>query len=519
MIIKILAAVFTGIGGHFLNRRWDKAILFFCLFLFYWAAVYAFLFFSFQDTSVHPEKMLQKIEETTKILSTVFSSGIFILWIISIIVTISDSRMSNHSNIVKWTKSGIAGASLTSFLSFLFLAFTASSFVSTTKSQIIHTEDSSETDFPSHSLNNFYEYLYFGSNPPDSYKLPLPPAGNGALRGRILYQSKTAEAVSLDIVLNGKYRAKNITTDSDGIFTVNLPFGDWTINSIQTESWQNKPEDGDFTLYYGGEEKFRGKNYSRHANSLREGFTINIDENEETVHLNIIISPDIKLLWPDQNKDRIHATITDTLSWEKYPSASTYYVEIKKIRREGRTTYFDQITSRILSNKTTLPLSSLKHVKTNKKEKNEYAADIFAFSEDGTLIAEFSESYRGGSFLLSDGNVLIEDSLNVLLESSYNEDPKGFEKKMKAIELNKRRAAAVKVLIEDKMFDEAKMLLKLIDSKYSQGKKEVLSGYIFALQGECDKSSKMFDRALSINPNVCIPDEYKSDCAHEDKGC
>lgn len=43
MILKILASVFTGIGGHYLNRRWDKAILFLCLFVLYWASVYLFL--------------------------------------------------------------------------------------------------------------------------------------------------------------------------------------------------------------------------------------------------------------------------------------------------------------------------------------------------------------------------------------------------------------------------------------------------------------------------------------------
>lgn len=33
MILRILASVATGIGGHYLNRRWDKATVFLCLFI------------------------------------------------------------------------------------------------------------------------------------------------------------------------------------------------------------------------------------------------------------------------------------------------------------------------------------------------------------------------------------------------------------------------------------------------------------------------------------------------------
>jgi hypothetical protein len=62
------------------------------------------------------------------------------------------------------------------------------------------------------------------------------------------------------------------------------------------------------------------------------------------------------------------------------------------------------------------------------------------------------------------------------------------------------------------VLQEAESLLKHIDSEYTQGKKEILLGYILALQGECKKSFDMFDKALTINPPACIPDEFKADC-------
>lgn len=516
MIYKILATVFTGIGGHYLNKRWDKAILFLCLFLFYsifcWLAVRTFLFSSLVYNSISPEEMMKKAQDTTKILSIVFSSGILILWITSIIVTILDSKKSNQANIFKWTKSGGAAASLTTLLSLLLLVFTVTTYVTSTKSMNIDTESTNETEFSAYSSHNFFEYLYFGGVPSNSYKLPIPPTGKGVLKGRILYQNKPAEAVSLHIILNSKYRANAIVTDSNGIFTVKLPLGNWKINSIQTESWQNKPKDGRFTMYYGGEKKLRGKSYSRHTNFRKDGLPVAIEENKDTVQINITIKQDIKLLWPDASAERINASITDVINWEKYPRASQYYVEIKKLRREGTTTYYDQITSKILSNETAIPLSSLKHIKTKGKEKNEYAAEIYAFSEDGTLLGQFSDTFQGGTFLLADGHVLVEDKLYDLFDSASSEDPEVLEKKMEAIALNRRRVSAVKVLIDDNMIPEAEILLNLINSEYVKGQKEVLSGYILALQGECKKSNKMFDEALSINPTICIPDKYRCSC-------
>ena len=99
-----------------------------------------------------------------------------------------------------------------------------------------------------------------------------------------------------------------------------------------------------------------------------------------------------------------------------------------------------------------------------------------------------------------------------ILTFTTAKDPDEFLEKMKAISLNKQRANAVSVLIDDNLLHEAESLLNLIDSKYSQGKKEVLAGYILALQGECDKSNEMFDRALIINPIVCVPDSYRKIC-------
>ena len=83
---------------------------------------------------------------------------------------------------------------------------------------------------------------------------------------------------------------------------------------------------------------------------------------------------------------------------------------------------------------------------------------------------------------------------------------------METISLDRRRADAIVVLVDDNMISEAGRLVELINSEYAKGRKEVLSGYILALEGKCNESKRMFDKALSINPEVCIPDKYRAEC-------
>lgn len=278
MVLKILASIFTGIGGHYLNRRWDKAILFLCLFVVYSAAVYAFLIFSLQNISNSPNEMAQELNNTYQLISKISSIGIFIIWLMSLIVTIVDCKNKVEPNITKWTKYGMTGATLTSFLSFIFLTFSISAFFSLSKDHIIDTDSISyESDSFSSSSHNFYEYLYLGGSPSNPHKLPAPPTGEGILKGRISYQNNPAVGVTLAIVLNSEYRVKDIVTDTDGLFTVSLPPGAWTINSIQTESWENKPKDGRYTMYYGGKEKLSGNSYNRHAYFQKTGYPVICD--------------------------------------------------------------------------------------------------------------------------------------------------------------------------------------------------------------------------------------------------
>ena len=129
MILKIIGTALTGIGGHYLNKRWDKAILFFSLFIFYsvfcWVAVRTYLFSNIATKSASPDQMMQQFRDVISTVSIIYLSGIIILWAISLAITISDGKKPDQVDIFEWTRVGVVAASLTTLLSVFLIGYTS----------------------------------------------------------------------------------------------------------------------------------------------------------------------------------------------------------------------------------------------------------------------------------------------------------------------------------------------------------------------------------------------------------
>lgn len=515
MTQKILASVLTGIGGHYLNKRWDKALLFMFLLVLGWVSVSVYVYFSLQNMAGSPEEIGSLAQSASQRASIISLATIALVWLVSNIVTIIDSKNNIQPNMLSWSRSGFIVAVISSLLSsFLILSTGYASYTVLIKNPFSPPESSStfeydSTEFVSH---NFYANIYYGGVPKNSNKLPAPPEGASTLRGKFLFQGKPAIGVTLSLVLNSQYQAKNIKTDSNGEFSLQLPAGLWVVNSIQTNSWEGKPSEGEYSIYDGNEPKLTNASYSRYANFSRNGITIDINASPASIHLNYTITEDIKLEWPNSTQPINNATIANTIQWEPHPGTQKYSLAIKRIKREGRTTYYEPVTTRVIEDDTQLSLSGLKHQETKSKKNYEYGVEIFAFDKDGTLLSQFTKTYRGGTFILTDNKIFVEENLNELWSSTGNESPEEFEKKMEKMDKTNSRVKAVRILIDAQMLPEASKLLGVIDSEYAKGKKEMLTGYIFALQGNCSKSKQLLETAKSINPNICIPEKYESLC-------
>ena len=352
MTQKILASILTGIGGHYLNKRWDKALLFMFLLILGWVSASVYVYFSFQNMAGSPEEMGDLVQSTSQKSAIISLTIIALVWLASNIVTIIDSRNNIQPNMLTWSKSGAIVAVISSLLSVILILSTGfSSYTVLTKKPFAPPEESSTFEYNSTEFvaHNFYANIYYGGIPRRSDKLPSPPEGKSTLRGKFLFQGKPASGVTLSIVLNSKYQAKNIKTDSNGEFSLQLPAGLWIVNSIQTNSWEGKPSKGEYSIYEGSEPKLTNSSYSRHANFSRNGKTIDLEASSDTVHLSYTITEDIKLQWPSSTQTTNNATIANTIQWEPHAGAQKYSLAIQRIKREGSTTYYEPVATRVVS--------------------------------------------------------------------------------------------------------------------------------------------------------------------------
>ncbi len=202
-------------------------------------------------------------------------------------------------------------------------------------------------------------------------------------------------------------------------------------------------------------------------------------------------------------------------------NADRFFIDILGLEKSEPKT-LDKNLAQALAIQAEVPFLSLDNTPINPEAfssiSNETAQKFmvvpFAFAEDNSLVGEYSTGFRGGTFTLSEGVVLIEEEIDRAFGLSNIDDQDEFENKFAAISANERKETAVTVLINEGMHKEAEKLVGLMDSEYSRGRKEVMSGYLLAMKGECDKASLMFDKASDINANVCIPDKYWDICEH-----
>lgn len=258
------------------------------------------------------------------------------------------------------------------------------------------------------SENAFWESKFFGAMWEDIKNMKPVPEGEGYLTGKFIYQGKPAVGIKLKLFLNGKYRTSSIITDENGAFEVRLPVGTWYVNMIQCEGWKNKPE-GNFILLSGDEGRIdEGSLQDIFFDYFQNGKEIAVSNKKpEKESIVLTINPRIKTIWPKENIQKQKATIDHSqISWEAYPGAVNYLLQIDRVTRKSKTTTtYSPILYRRVSGGNSLPLKTLPNTKGSETE--EYAVTIRAYDQTGAFI---SESQRlSGTFLLTDEKVLFSE--------------------------------------------------------------------------------------------------------------
>ena len=491
----VLLTTFTGVGGHFLNQRWDRALLFIGLFGFLMFLGFAVPLLSFYLNLTGPWVF-------ATFIASVLGTGL--LWLVSLAVTWHESSLQRLAPPLRWTFSARLGATLVSLLVTAMLAYAGmqSSLSLFAAKSFLSTGSDLDTDgsLSQRGGTNFWQYLMLGglSDSPDG--LPAPPSGSGILAGKFVYEGKPAAGVTLTLSLNGKYRATGLTTDAQGQFTLKLAPGEWHINHVQTKSWDERPDEGEFILLSGTEARLQGNDYDRYASLKSAGLKVMAGEAPPAEPPTFTIRRRVALQWPGKGDKRVEVTHkTGMIRWQAYPQATDYVVRIARVERQARGASYIQAVTRRVSARTELALSDLRAV-PGTASGQEYQVTVEAFASDGSFLSESESHWESQSFTLKDVKMLADDSLaSVSSASNLGE----------ALQ-NRKRLDAVQVLIEEGLLAEAEKSLAKVRGATTPGTKDALTGYLRARQGRCAEATKLFDQAVATAGKTCVPASWRT---------
>lgn len=333
------------------------------------------------------------------------------------------------------------------------------------------------------------------------------PDGEAIFRGRFLFRGQGAEGVKFRLTFNSKYETDLISTDKQGLFSLQMPAGKWYLNSIKCEAWENRPE-GSYMLVTGDEKRLGTVSMQElfydFAGSGKE-ISLNNDDNVDQLHVDVRIKPEMSLNWPELDIPKQEATVANSeINWLPYPEAQDYVVEISRVTRIGpHSSSLSSVVYNRVSGSEVLRLSELENVKDPAASPQEYSVAVRAYGKEGDFLGA-SEKFRG-SFELTDGHVLVENKEAV-------SGIRG-EATLKKLYRNTKRYQAIELLIKEGMLSEAERLLDRLETDTPEfaGKRNLLAGYLAASRGECAVAAREFE-AAAIEGQDCVPEEYRGDC-------
>lgn len=505
-ILTALLSLLTLIGGHFVNRRWDRAVLFLALSLTFIFVSYIVLLLGVNSSE--PQDYFKAYLTVLNVIGV----GMLVILIISAVVTVYDKRNEHALSQTKFTLSGKVGASLLSFFSAaLLILFTvgyitvtniSSKFSTADDGSISSGEDSSWYD------KHFYSNLKFGNG----RYLAKPKKlleGKGYLVGYLSHAGKPAVGVKLKLQLNDEYESEALLTDDKGQFVLRLPVGEWDVTHLAASSWEGKPK-GKFLLVSGYEPKFKDRPYHSYQSSEGSGLNFNVTATKpEKAHMSFKINPYISFNNKYKNRKPVELSLNeDKIEWAKYAGASQYQVEVSRVKKGGGSTFYLPVSYRTVKSNSSILLKDLasSKIQTDNNDKDAvYNVDVTAFSEDGSFLSK-TEGFRSYSFKLKDSAVLLAENSDGTPRIDGSMPNRSERKK------NKKRFDAIELLIDEKLYKAAKKLLQADMKGATPGKKEALWGYYYASQKKCKKAQAFFSKASEIGGAKCVISEHEKLC-------
>ncbi len=513
-IAAFVLSLLTLIGGHCLNRRWDRALFFaatgLAIPIMPWIAFWVMLLvggrigFGAFDGNGYPDTI-----------------GVIVLALISAVIAARDAgrpaTMPRNS-----AMGALAGVVLSVVLpvwvgSYIYSLWAAPSYeassVTETETAIAEQEAAKTVDasiFPDiASGNGFRHRVHLGGDWSLEANEP-PPHGMAHIVGTVTYQGEPASGVVLDVTLDGRYRARDLRTDEQGRFALSVPAGAHQLNTIVIRRWSGKPKDGRFVVISGREPRYDVPYHGTHG-MPGEPLTVEAttQQTEPVVHLRI--QPALTPEWPPRDGQPPKADDTDHIRWSPAEDASRYLVRFSEVRIKGNRQGSTPVAYYPVDNGTELPLARV-GTAPDANANNRYKVEIYAFDEQDRLITQTADSFAFDehNFVL-DGKTLVEERRS--LSNRLEHDAEYWE----GLHDNRKRLDAAETLIEESLFDTATVLLDRVDPQYgAAGEAARMRGYLHASQGQCEQAEHWFAQAKRADPEICISSCYRAKCPVEE---
>lgn len=508
-LLALVMGALTLVGGHFVNRRWDRALLMFVLLILLGAGAYV----AFTSAIMGAESGPGTVRITGDLVSKytrLYAAGLFALWLVSLAVTAWDAWRPGDWP-TRWSASAILGAiGLSAVCGFVLLSAASiwgvSLLYSTLPSSGPVAGADRDTSIWHEPSGSFRHYVYYGSLKGSPDALPTVPEGDGYLQGRFEINGEPVPGIELYAVLDETYKTRLATTDARGVFTFRVPPGDYSLSMVATETWRDQPAGGPYLIATGKEPVLPDHGtYSSRSHASRGGLKVSALEAPGEPAFTLSIRPQMKVLWPPKDAaDQPVDAATATIQWEPHPGAQQYNVTISHVTRTGSgSRSWSGVVSKVVRGESSLPLSSLQTIPADNDM--EYLVEVAAFDADGNYLSESAGWADESSFVLAGRMQLIPDEHRTLLPGATASD---YEK----IAENHRRITAIEVLAKDGLLDEAEALLGKLDGPMDPGRKSAVTGYLLALRGRCEEARALWSKAESAGGKACVPMPYREVC-------
>lgn len=484
-----IASALTLVGGHLLNRRWDRAVLLHLL-------LFATLWFGAGFALFNPQWGGISAR-------TLFSGALALLWLIGLLVTLRDARRPDATRRPAWSLTGGIAALILTVWSTLLLgwggAVVIGKFDGPWQSAGAGSAGESATGYTLGG-DRFSHYVYYSHIENPMADLPEPPKGEGKLVGRVKYEGRPAAGVVLRLFLNGRFRSDWLTTDEKGRFTLAVPPGRWKVDALITDRWPDRPTDELIPLT--GDERHLGQgDRFDWSPARRASRTVEVPANGEPSDPLVVRFRDpVVLLWP--GSDEPTAGDNDSIVWLPYPEAAKYRVALHAVTRRGDTTTYTPLTQQVVETNR-LPLNTLQRLPAPGEE-HEYAVVVFAYDSEGRPLSR-NTRFFGASFTL-EGSRLVGDSTREALGGTT-----ASVEEFKQLHANEKRLDAVRVLLDEDLPAAAEALLQKVEGPAKPGRREALTAYLRAEQGRCAEARELAETAKASGKD-CMPESFLEAC-------